>query len=190
MIEIVIGDYLVKKNDVVVSKYDGTLIRKHSLAGNTKFVLFGEEVGLKKKDIQFLVENSTNDIVIVFQDDRPIKGLRNSKRCSIIYDADFVKEMNPFDLVKSFFTVTDRDYIYEFLCKNKVNLFMPVKALTSCFFGLSKENLAVVAWLDLNLFKCRPEILYGVIAYHLKPNPYFRFVPWLFPKKKKENTDD
>lgn len=185
MIEVLFGDYIVKNNDILLTSFEGDFIRKTEFNKDKTYVMIAEEVGLTKQRLEFLKDNANTNILIVAHEKGIVKSMRASKNFKITYKMDFV-DVNPFDIVKSILTIKDRDYIYNFLKTNKVSLYMPVKVLTSNYTDLCDINKQITKFLDLYLWKCDPDILYAIIAYRMKVEPYFRYAKWNFPKKKDE----
>jgi len=183
MIEVILGNYIIKNDDILLSNIECDFITKTVFNKDKTYVILAEEAGLTKDKLVFIKDNAKTDIKIVAQDKGIVKNLRTSKNFKITYEKDFT-EANPFDITKSILTVKDRDYIFNFLKENKVSLYMPVKILTSNYADLCDTNKQITKFLDLYFYKCSPEVLYAIIAYRMKVEPYFRFCKWNFPKKE------
>lgn len=186
MIEVVFGDYIVRNSDILLTQFEGDFFNVTEFNKDKTYIMIAEEVGLTKERLTLLKDVAKTNIRIIAQDRSLVKNMRSSKNFKITYEREFV-DVNPFDITKSILTVKDRDYIYNFLKTNKVSLYMPVKCLTSNYSDLCEVNKQIVKFLDLNLWRVEPDILYSIIAYRMKVEPYFRFVKWNFPKKKDNN---
>lgn len=175
----------MKNNDILLTAFEGDFLNVTAFNKDKTYVMIAEEVGLTKERLNFLKDNASTNIKIIAHERSLVKNMRSSKKFKIIYQTEFV-DVNPFDITKSILTVKDRDYIFSFLKTNKVSLFMPVKCLTSNYSDLCEVNKQITKFLDLYLWRVDPEILYAIIAYRMKIEPYFRFVKWNFPKKKED----
>jgi len=185
MIEVVFGDFLLKNNDILLNSFEGDFFNVTEFNKDKTYVMIAEEVGLTKERLNLLKDIAKTNIKIIAQDKNLVKDMRSGKNFKITYEREFV-DVNPFDITKSILTVKDRDYIFSFLKTNKISLYMPVKCLTSNYADLCEVNKQITKFLDLHLWRVEPEILYAIIAYRMKVEPYFRFVKWNFPKKKED----
>ena len=49
---------------------------------------------------------------------------------------------------------------------------------------------SAIAWLDQNLYRVRPEMLYAYAAYNIKPENPRTYFKWRFPKKKDDEESE
>ena len=187
-VRVIVGDYKVNSdNDIIVSTWNPDCVRKTKLSSNKNIILYAEFLGLVKSDFEFIAKNATADVIIVCETKKTMNGVRKTKRMTIEYSDGYCEEANPFDVAKMILTLPDREYVYGFLTTNKVPMFMVVKAMISASPDCkNKQNLACIAWLDQNLYRVRPEMLYAYASYMIKPERYLRFIKWRFPKKKED----
>lgn len=190
MLEIVIGNYKSSKGDVIISKFSPDVIYKTDFDNGCRKVIFADEAQITKKLITFIAENATANILVVCNDRSITKGMRKStKKWKITEAGDFVEEMNPFELTKAILQHSDRNYIFNFLCANKVSPYMIVKIMVSQYSSLCEHNRKIVAFLDMHQWKINPEITFAMMAYKLKTEPYIRYLKWNFPKKQEESDE-
>ena len=185
-VRVVIGDYHVNNTaETIVSQFTPDCVRKTKLNRGKRIVLYAEALGLTKTDFEFIAKNATADVVIICETKKTMNGVRKTKRMTIDYSEGYCEEANPFDVAKMILTLPDRAYVYGFLSTNRVPMFMVVKAMISASPDCkNKTNIASIAWLDQNLYRVRPEMLYAYASYMIKPEKYLRFIKWRFPKKK------
>ena len=185
-VRVIIGDYHVdNEHDVIVSNWTPDCVRKTKVSTGKNIVSYAEFLGLTKSDFEFISKKATADVVVVCETKKTMNGVRKTKNMKIEYSDGYCEEANPFDVAKMILTLPDRDYVHGFLKTNKVPMFMVVKAMISASPDCkNKPNLASIAWLDQNLYRVRPEMLYAYASYNIKPERYLRFIKWRFPKKK------
>lgn len=184
-VRVIIGDYTVnKETDLIISNWNPDVVRKTKLKHNKTIVLYAESLGLTKTDFEFISKNSTADVIIVCETRKSMNGVRKNKNMKITYSEGYCEEVNPFDIAKMILVMNDRDYVYEFLKTNKCQLYIIIKALVSASPDCKiNSNLGSIAWLDQNLYRVNPDILYAYCAYKIKPERYIRFIKWRYPKK-------
>ena len=191
MVRIIIGDYTPKKTELVVDDYNENLMYKNSQNDKT-IVIYAEHVGLKKADIQVIAKKATRNMVIVCADYKTANGLRKSKKCSIKQEYD-KGELTPFELASYIMGMKDRQYIFDFMKHSKTQLFMVVKALISNHLSFTKANQQWLAYVDSVMWKCRPEIIYALLAFKIKPEvdyngePKHKWMTWHYPKIEKDD---
>ena len=185
-LKVIIGDYHVKPDDIIVSEWHPEVVKKHSFDNKKKtVVLFAEHLGLKKNDFEFIAKNTTGNVVVVCETKKTMNGVRKTKGMTITYTEGYVEESSPFDVAKLILTATDRDYVYNFLIYNKVPMWMPVRVLVNYSMDCrNKINLKHIAWLDQNLYRVKPEMLYAYAAFSIKPEDSRIYFKWRYPKKK------
>lgn len=183
----VIGDYKVKKGDIVINNFHPNVVKKKNLnptKGN--IVLYAESLKLGRKDIEFIMKNCTESVVVVCETKRALNGVRKHKNVKIEYSEGYSEAASPFDVAKLIATYKDRKYVHEFLKYNKTQMYMVVKTLISNYmYMVHKRNHKTIAWLDENLYRVKPEFLWAYAAYKFKPEK-LRFMKWNYPKKESE----
>jgi hypothetical protein len=190
-LRVIIGDYHTKPDDIIVSDWQPEVIKKHSFDTKKKtVVLYAEHLGLKRSDFEFIAKNTTGNVVVVCETKKTMNGVRKTKGMTIEYTEGYCEEQNPFDVAKLILTATDRQYVYDFLSYNKVQMWMPVRILGSYAPDCkNKMNIKHIAWLDQYLYRVKPDILYAYAAFKIEaesPRTYFK---WRFPKKKEEDGE-
>ena len=187
-VRVIVGDYKVNSdNDIIVSTWNPDCVRKTKISSGKNIVLYAEFLGLTKSDFEFIAKNATANVIVICETKKTMNGVRKTKKMTIEYSDGYCEEANPFDVAKMILTLTDRDYVYGFLKTNKVPMFMVVKAMISASPDCkNKSNLVAISWLDQNLYRVNPDMLYCYAAYNIKPERYLRFIKWRFPKKKDE----
>lgn len=187
-VRVVIGEFEIDKNsDMIVSSWNPDVVRKTKLKQDKRIILYAESLGLTKSDFEFIAKNSTADVVVVCETRKTMNGVRKTKNMKIEYSDGYCEEYNPFDVATMIIKMDDRDYVFEFLKTNKCQMYIPVKALISATPDCKiKSNINAIAWLDQNLYRVNPEILYAYSAYKIKPEHTIRYIRWRFPKGGKE----
>lgn len=183
MTEIIIGDYMIGDDDVIVKDYQPNMINKNEFNKNTTLVMFGDELGLTKNDIEFIKDNASLNVKIILNDKNSIKGMRSSKKFAITERTVSSGNINPLDVATMIMTEKDRDYVLSFLKMNKVNLFVPMKQLACNIDQFSELNVKNVMFVCMNMWRSSPEMIYYFIAKFFKPEP-IRFMKWKYPKKE------
>lgn len=186
-VKFIIGDYKVKKTDVVINNWNPLVVKKKKI--NTQqgtIILYAESLGLTKKDIEFIMKNCTENVIVVCETKRALNGVRKHKDAKIEYSEGYSEAASPFDVAKLIVTCKDRNYVHEFLKYNKTQMYMVVKSLVSNYMYMKPSNQKVIAWLDTNLYNVNPEFLWAYAARMFKPEPQIRFMKWNWPKKKTE----
>jgi len=188
-VKIYIGDYTAGKNEEVQVSFSPDSIYKNNLK-SCKKVYYAEYLNLSKTDLEFIFKNGSEDTILVFESEsyfrkRSIKLPRRSDRVEIIYENK--NDFSPFEFCKQVLTNHDRQFLFEFMCANKVALWLVIKILTSYSSELSEQNKKVIEALDMFYWKVHPEMLYAMMAFMMKTEnrSYFK---WRYPKK--EEKDD
>ena len=191
-LKVIIGDYRCKPTDIIVSEWHPEVIKKHKFDDKQKtVVLFAEHLGLKRDDFEYIAKNTTGNVVVVCETKKTMNGVRKTKGMTITYSEGYTEEANPFDVANLILKSKDRDYVYNFLVYNKVQMWMPVKCLVSYYPDCrNKINIKHIAWLDQNLYRVRPEMLYAYAAYQIKPEDARIYFKWRYPKKKDKDEGD
>lgn len=187
-LKVIIGDYHAKPTDIIVSEWYPEVIKKHRFDDKKKtVVLYAEHLGLKRADFEYIAKNTTGDVVVVCETRKTMNGVRKTKGMKIEYTEGYAEEVNPFDVANLILKSSDRDYVYNFLVYNRVQMWMVVRCLVSYYPDCrNKINIKHIAWLDQNLYRVRPEMLYAYAAYNIKPENPKTYFKWRFPKKKDE----
>lgn len=183
MVDIIIGDYSPKKDEVVHDYFFPDIVYKKKIDDGNSIVLYGEYLGLTKEQVHFITKAATKNVKIILQTPSLVSGLRQGKNLKIHYNEGNAKDLTPFALAAACLNIKDRDYVFDFLMTNKPQMYMLIKALIGGMTKITKPNRQWVAWLDMHQWKVNPEILYAVIAHKIKPQPEIKFLPWLYPKK-------
>lgn len=185
MIELIVGDYKLRDNDILCSEFNPDSLIVSSFNKGYRYCYFVEDVGLTKEQIKTITKEAQTDIVLIASDHKRFANLRESKELkkSFVYNDDG----NPFKQTEFILKHPKRDEVLDFLQTNKVSMWMPVRIMVSSFCYISKENRAVVDLLNKFLYRTSPEKLWYLAAYHIKPEYGLpRFLPYNF--KKKEET--
>lgn len=186
MVEVILGDYEIKKTERLLGTYTPDILFKSKMNPDVVFVMFAEDCGIDKKRLDMIKEHAQTNIKIITSDPKLIKGLRSSKSFKITKNVDDEPAMSPFDLAKAVITLDDRDYLYNFLANRKENLYMCIKVLSASYKNLSEINRKWTMFLDKYFGRCSNEILYHTIAYSIQRQKYFT-TNWFFPKKEKKD---
>jgi hypothetical protein len=182
MIELIVGDYQIRDNDIVCSEWNPDVISKTAFNKGFRYLFFVEDVGLTKEQIKTIVKEANTDIILVASDQRVFANLRisdNMKKSFVQTD-----DGNPFKQTEFILKHQNRDEVFDFLQTNKVSMWMPVRIMVSNYCSLSKENRIVADTLNKHLYKSRMEMLWMMAAYEIKPESFLRFLKWNFKKKE------
>lgn len=180
----IIGDYKIKKTDIVINNWNPMVVTRKKLNPNKgNIVLFAESLGLGKKDIEFIMKNCTEDVIVVCETKKALNGVRKHKDAKIEYSEGYCEAASPFDVAKLLVTAPDRNYVHEFLKFNKCAMYMVVKALVSNYMYLCPKNQKAIAWLDSNLYSVNPEFLWAYAARQMKAESHIKYMRWHWPKK-------
>ena len=184
-VKFIIGDFKPREDDILISDFDSSCIQKNKLDEGKRVVIYAESAGLKKAEVEYIMKCSTADVIVVCQSKRAMQGARNHKNAKIEYSEGYSEPASPFDVAKLIVTCKDRNYVHEFLKYNKIAMYMVVKSLISNFMYFKIEsNVAVVGWLDQNLYRVNPEFLWAYSARKFKPETHINYMRWNWPKKK------
>jgi hypothetical protein len=187
MIHFIYGEYELEKNDFVISEITSASINKNFMTKDKNLVAYSDELNLKKKDIDLLIESGVN-LTIVIHDYKLLKGKRAStKKYKITkLSEDTQKDVNPFELVKYVFSCNDRELLYNYLKDTKNSLYV-LMMIFSCNYPKfkNKANQEVTEWLCKNYYRVKYEVVCAKIAFEMKCEQIWRF-DWLYPKKKEE----
>lgn len=189
MIKLIVGDYKLKPEDLVVIQVSEDCLRKNFFTKDRNLVAYSDDLHLSKKDLDELIEIGY-DLTLVIHDRKLVKGKRKeTKKYTLTYlEEQSTNEVNPFELVKLIFSCKDRDLLFNFLKDSKNSLYVCMMTMSCNAHKLTENNRKVVEWLCKNYFRVKYEIVCAKIAYTIKVQqvPYF---DWLYPKKKKEDED-
>jgi hypothetical protein len=188
MIEFIIGDYELQDDEIILKDFTHSLVAKTEANKSKKFVLFAEDVSLSKKDMEFIKENANINLKIVSLSRDIVKNFRSSKNFKIVENKCDNASINPFNLAVDIFKCADRDYLFNFLKTNKVNLFIPIKAISCNLNMLCEENKKIIQFVDFYLWRVNPELMYAMLAYQIKPDPYIKYFHWKYPKKQEKES--
>lgn len=190
MIHLIVGDYELKPNDHVVREItSGSLSRNFSTVGKN-LVLFTDELNLKKKDVDQLIETGY-DLTVIVHDRKIVKGKRKSgtKQYTLqLNEEDATTDANPFELIKIVFGIKDRKDLFEYLKESKNSLYVLMMIMCCNTDKMCQQNREVVEWLSKNYYRVKYEIVCAKIAYAIKPEKIWRF-DWLYKKDKKEDEE-
>lgn len=183
----VIGDYRIGKGDLVPEFFHPDMVLKNNFNEGKKIVLFAESLGLTRSDMEYISKCSTADVIVVCETNKAISGIRKTKKFDVVYSKGYSAPASPFDIGKLIMLERDRDYVHEFLRTNKVSMWMVVKYMVSAALDFNiKSNKKVVAWLDENLYRVNPELLWAYAARMFKPEQA-RWFKWRYPKKQEKD---
>jgi hypothetical protein len=186
VMEIYIGNYEIGKCDNIIHSFHPNILIGRN-ASEVRNVIFVEYLGLSKEDIKFILENGNSKTILVFEIYSTTKGIklpRNSKKIAVYYGE---QQFNPFAFVKELLVEKDRAKLFEYMCSQKIGLYLIVKILASYAIQLTQANRKMVELLDYYLYRVDNEILYAYLAFALKCEAS-KFYKWRYPKK--ETTSD
>lgn len=186
MVEFIIGDYQLKDGDILMDRFKIDHCFKNAFNSGKRLVFFAEDSGIGEVEAKIIAKKSTANIIVVCSSKKVIGAMRRSKKVEITYSEGYAEAQSPFDIALSVLKCEDRKYLFDFFKRNKPNLFMVVKSLISTYRECSKHNQNCIAWVDTNLFRVNPEILYAFLSFKFKLEPYIRYIKWNFPKKQEE----
>lgn len=189
-VKFVIGDFKPKKDDIVLNSFSPQDVKKKTMGDNKRVVIYAEYAGLGKKDIEYLMKNCTADVIVVCNSKKALNGVRKHKNAKVEYMEGYAPPSSPFDMAKLIVVCTDRNYVHEFLKYNKAAMYMVVKALVSNYMYFKPKNQVVVAWLDTNLYRVNPAMLWAYAAFNFKPEPQIKYMKWHWPKKETKESED
>lgn len=183
-VKFIIGEYQVKGSDIVINNWNPSVVKRTKL-GNVQntIILYAESLGLTKSDIEYIMKNSTENVVVVCETKKAMYGVRKNKDAVIEYSKGYSEAASPFDVATLLITCKDRSYVHDFLKYNKTSMYMVVKSLVSNYMYMKPSNQKVIAWLDTNLFTVNPEFLWAYAAYRFKPESKIKYMRWHWPKK-------
>lgn len=182
MIELIVGDYQLRDNDILCSEFNPDILTPNKFNKGYRFCMFVEDVGLSKDQIKTIVKEASSDMVLIASDQRAFANIRESKDIKKKFAQK--DDGNPFKQAEFILKHPNRDEVLDFLQTNKVSMWMPVRVMVSNFCQLSKDNRVVVDTLNKYLYRTSPEMLWHLAAYHLRPERFLSFLKWNFKKKE------
>lgn len=190
MVKIIVGDYKPKNNEIIIDVYNDNIIFKNS-QDDKPIVFYAEACGLDKSTIKMIIKRATRDITIVCASNKTISGIRQSKKCSI--KKEYKNEiLSPFEIATYIMGIKDREYLFEFLCTCRNQMYMITRTLVSNHCSFDRRNQNWIAYIDTIAWKCMPEIIFAIMAFKIKPelnsygNPIHKYMKWRYPKKNEE----
>ena len=182
MINVVISEnFKLQENEEEIFSLDIGTIRQSLFDADKTLVYDADLNGITKDQLELVIANATRNIKIISSDYKIVDGKRSGKSLKID-KSDVQKETNPWTITEAMLTVVDRRDLFEYLKSNKVNLWMPLKIMTSNFEKLTPRNSKILEKLDQWFFKVQNEILYAMICFGMEAQEYYGF-RWRFPKK-------